>query len=128
MDAEPDITNYKSVAYRIALYQFLLAVVIAVALWAVSGTHTAGSALLGGVISASTTVYMGRKVLSASFADPYQVLSTIYVAEFIKLVFTGTFFCLAFLVFKVHGAAFLGTYLATVLVYAAVLAVPGLRQ
>ena len=71
---------------------------------------------------------MGRKVLSASFADEYRLLSTVYMAEFIKLAFIGTFFCLAFLVFKVHAAAFLGTYFATVLVYAAVLALPASRS
>jgi len=67
---------------------------------------------------------MGRKVLSVPFADPQQHLATLYVAEAIKLVFTATFFCLAFLVFNVHGGAFLGTYAATILVYVAVLALP----
>jgi F0F1-type ATP synthase assembly protein I len=106
----------------------LIAVIIAVTLWAIMGTRAAGSALLAGAISASTTVYMGRKMLSIQSGDPHQMLSTIYVAEFIKLAFTATFFCLAFLVFKVHALAFLGTYAATVLVFAAALAMPGLRE
>lgn len=128
MSAETPISSYKSVAYRTAFYQFLIAAIIAAALWAVMGTRAAGSALLAGIISASTTVYMGRKMLSVQFADPHQALATIYMAEFIKLLFTATFFCLAFLVLKVHGLAFLGTYAATVLVFAAALALPGLRE
>lgn len=128
MSADTQINSYKSVAYRTAFFQFLIAAIIAATLWAVLGTRAAGSALLAGIISASTTVYMGRKMLSMRFADPHQVLSTLYTAEFIKLLFTATFFCLAFLVFHVHGLAFLGTYAATVLVFAAALAMPGLKE
>jgi F0F1-type ATP synthase assembly protein I len=128
LSAESHINAYRSVTYRIALFQFLATLAIAGSLWAIAGARIAGSAFLAGAINSSTTVYMGRKVLSAPLADPHQHLATLYVAEAIKLAFTATFFCLAFLVFNVHGGAFLGTYAATVVVYAAVLALPSSRR
>lgn len=107
----------KAVVYRIAIAQLAVTLLITLALFVLIGYKAAYSALLAGLISTVTTVYIGRKFFFGCAASARDRLATIYIAELIKILFVTAAFCASFMLFDVQILSFICTYLATVFVY-----------
>ena len=107
----------KAVVYRITIAQFAVTLLITLVLYVLVGLQAAYSALLAGMISTLTTIYVGGRFFFGPARPVRDRLASIYLAELIKVVFVAVVFCASFLLLKVHFLAFTGAYLATVAVY-----------
>jgi len=107
----------KAVVYRIAIAQLAVTVFITLVLFVLIGFKAAYSALLAGLISTVTTVYIGRKFFFGGSEPVRERLAAIYIAELIKILFVTVAFCASFLLFDVQFLSFICTYMATVFVY-----------
>ena len=107
----------KAVVYRITIAQFAVTLLITLLLFALVSFRAAYSALLAGLISTLTTIYVGRKFFFGQVGSARQRLAAIYLAELIKILFVTVAFCASFMLIDVQFVAFIGAYLATVLVY-----------
>jgi F0F1-type ATP synthase assembly protein I len=108
----------KAVVYRITIAQFAVTLLITVILFIVAGLQAAYSALLAGLISTLSTIFVGgRFFFSTTASTARDRLASIYIAELLKIVFVVIAFCAGFLLLDIHFPAFIGAYLATVIVY-----------
>ena len=107
----------KAVVFRITIAQITVTLLISLVLFVLVGYKAAYSALIAGIISTLSTVYVGRKFFFGAARSGRDRLATIYVAELIKILFVTAAFCASFLLFKVQFLAFICTYMATVFVY-----------
>ena len=107
----------KAVVYRIAIAQIVVTLLVILVLFALVGFKAAYSALLAGLISTFSTIYVGRKFFFGTARSVQDRLATIYIAELIKLLFISVAFCASFLLFDVQFLSFICTYMATLFVY-----------
>lgn len=107
----------KAVVYRITIAQFAVTLFITLVLLALVDFKAAYSALLAGLISTFTTIYMGRKFFFGAAGSTRERLASIYMAELIKILFITVAFFASVLVFDVQFLAFVCTYIATLFVY-----------
>ena len=108
---------------RLALIQVALALGAGVVLLPTLGQVAAVSAALAGGISALSTWYTGRKVFGSRAKSAQQFVRNLYIAHFMKILLVVTLFCIVFATVKVNFPVFVGTYAATLVVYAWALAV-----
>ncbi|MGV0005346.1 MAG: ATP synthase subunit I [Candidatus Porifericomitaceae bacterium WSBS_2022_MAG_OTU9] len=76
-------------AVQIARIQAIVAVVLALCLWPLFGTHNAASALLGGLVPVCATICMGISMFVSTKKTPKQILGTFFMAEVWRLAVVG---------------------------------------
>lgn len=107
----------RTIVFRITIAQFCVALLIALILLIELSIEAAYSALLAGIISTLTTLYVGRKILFGNAATPRERVVSLYTAQTIKILFVTVAFCAVFIFFNVHFLSFISAYVATILVY-----------
>lgn len=107
----------KAVVYRISIAQLAVTLFITLVLFALVGFRAAYSALIAGLISTFSTVYVGRKFFFGVAKPVRDRLAAVYTAELIKILFITAAFCASFLLLEVQFLSFICTYMATVFVY-----------
>ena len=112
----------KAMPDRVAVIQIGLALGVGVALLPLLGLAAAASAALAGGISALSTWYTGRKVFGSRAKDAQQFVRNLYLAYFMKIALVVALFCIVFATAPVNFPVFVGTYTATLAVYAWALA------
>lgn len=109
--------NGKSTAYRIVLAQFAAAIVLAAAVGGIWGPGAGYSALVGGLISAVTSLYFALHVFGVRASAPRAVLRSFYTAEAVKMAITVLLFVAAVVWLKVDFLPLIVAYALTLLVY-----------
>jgi len=113
-----DLALARRLALSVVLGQAAVTVICALAAWMIAGSHAALSALLGGGISAVSSLAMallgfGRR----STLDPQRMMRTFFVGETAKIAVMIVLFVAVLKTMKVVPLAMLGTYVATFLVF-----------
>ena len=95
--------------------QFVVTVILS-AVWMIVGYTAAYSALVGGLIATLANAWFAIKIfrkksIESSIETAETVLTTFYVGEIYKFIFTGAMFFMAFVLIKpVSAIALLATY------------------
>ena len=117
----------KAVVFRITIAQFAITLVVTLFLYVLVGFQAAYSALIAGMISTLTTLYIGGRFFFGPDRPAGDRLAAIYMAELIKVLLVAVAFCASFILLDVHFLAFIGAYLATVAVYWMAMVWPAFR-
>jgi len=106
----------KNQMLRFVKAQFVVTVILSVA-WLMVGYIAAYSALAGGLIATMANAWFAIKIFrrqskgGASIETAETVLTTFYVGEIYKFIFTGAMFFMAFVLIKpISAIALLATY------------------
>ena len=115
----------RTVVFRITIAQLAVSLLIALVLLFLVDFKAASSAVLAGLISIFGTIYTGRKFFFGKAGTARERVASIYLSEFIKILFIAVAICTVFLFMEVHFLSFIGTYLATIMVYGLAMVLPG---
>ena len=98
-------------ALKFIITQFVVTIILSAGLLIYDGT-AAYSALAGGMIATMANAWFAIKVFRVkSTGTPETLLTTFYVGEIYKFIFTGAMFVMAFVLIKpVNVVALLSTY------------------
>ena len=105
----------KNQVLRFIKAQFVVTVILS-AVWMVVGYIAAYSALVGGLIATLANAWFAVKIFrkkstESSIETAETVLTTFYVGEIYKFIFTGAMFFMAFVLIKpISAIALLATY------------------
>ncbi len=109
-------------AWRLAMGQAALTVLVAVTAGWLGGRMSAWSALAGGGIGTVTGLYQALRMFSVSAAEePDRFMRAVYVGEFMKIVATAALFVAVIRIMKPQFLPMMAAYAATFLVYWAAL-------
>ena len=117
-----DPSNARRLAYGVVLGQAIVTGVVALVSLAVSGPLGAGSALLGGGISALASLGMAIVGFRRGSANAQAVVVAFYAGEAVKLAVMVVLFVVVLKTVKVAPLPLFSGYMATFLVYWVVLA------
>jgi len=123
-----DLPQARRLAFGVVLGQALVSVTAALCAWALSGTHAAWSALLGGGIATLGSLAMAALVFgSATVNRPERVLGRFYLGEAAKVALVIVLFVVVLKSVPVAPLAMFAAFAATLLVYwmALLFALPG---
>jgi ATP synthase protein I len=109
--------NGKSTAYGIVLAQFAAAIVLAAVAGGIWGPGAGYSALVGGLISAVSSLYFALHVFGVRASAARAALRSFYTAEVVKMAITVLLFVAAVVWLKVDFLPLIVAYALTLLVY-----------
>ena len=112
-----DLPQARRLAFGVVLGQALVSVVAALCAWAISGTHAAWSALLGGGIATAGSLAMAALVFGGAANRPERVLGTFYLGEAVKVALVIVLFVAVLKLVNVAPLAMFLAFAATFLVY-----------
>jgi ATP synthase protein I len=113
-----ELPQARRLAASVVLGQVVVTVVAAAICFAVWGSNAGLSALVGGGISAISSMVLAVIGFAApAGAAAERVARAFYVGEATKLAVTVALFVVVFVTMKVSFAALFGTYIATLFVY-----------
>lgn len=110
--------NARQLALSVVLGQAGIALIVALACWAMASPRAALSALLGGGISAAASLAMALLAFGGKAAtSPQQAIRAFFVGEAAKVVVVIVLFVIVLKTMKVVPLAMLGTYIASFVVF-----------
>jgi ATP synthase protein I len=113
-----ELPQARRLAMSVVLGQVAVTVVAALICFAVWGRVPGLSALVGGGISAASSLALALIAFgSPAGAAAQRVARAFYVGEGVKMAVTVTLFVVAFLTMKLSFPALFGAYIATLFVY-----------
>ncbi len=113
-----ELPQARRLAMSVVLGQVAVTVVAALICFAVWGRVPGLSALVGGGISAASSLALALIAFgSPTGAAAQRVARAFYVGEAVKMAVTVTLFVVAFLTMKLSFPALFGAYIATLFVY-----------
>jgi ATP synthase protein I len=113
-----ELPQARRLAMSVVLGQVVVTVVAALICFAVWGRVPGLSALVGGGISAASSLALALIAFgSPAGAAAQRVARAFYVGEAVKMAVTVALFVVAFLTLKLSFAALFGAYIATLFVY-----------
>ena len=116
--ASVDFLSARRLAFRIVLYQAGATLLMAAVFLLLSGFRGGYSALLGGTIGVVASLYMAAWFFrGGESATPRQIMRSIYIGEFVKLVVTVAMFVAVFVWVTIAALPLFAGYAATFLMY-----------
>jgi ATP synthase protein I len=109
--------NGKSTAYKIVLAQFVAAIIVAALGSGVWNLRVGYSALLGGLIATTASLYFALHVFGVRTASARRLVRSFYRAEIVKMAITALLFLAAVQWLKVDFLPLIVAYALTLLVY-----------
>ncbi|CAN5282789.1 hypothetical protein BH24PSE2_BH24PSE2_23930 [soil metagenome] len=116
--AAGDFDNARRLGYAIVLGQLGVTSLAATLFLVAAGGRAGYSAFLGGAIGTLASLYMAASFFrGGAGADPEQILRSVYVGEFVKLMMTAVLFVMAITLLDVDFLPLIVAYVATFFVY-----------